>query len=664
MTTFKDRAQIGIERGIPCIRIAARAKHALDKDWPNLATTDPAIIAKWDAETPGCNVGFVAQGKIGGVWMLETDSLTPSKKYEEATGKKFTTTFTVQSRESRGHRYYKHNEASLAMGNIGQKEADGFSVRANNAYCLGPLSVHPTGAIYMTKLNGPIVEAEPEMIAWLISQKKAAAVSTASAPSLLGEQVPLGGHDNYLCALALKLRQLGMEEEAIYNTLTEVVEKRFEGYGSDYLLMTRKHAKNTCAKFPPGAPFTTTIGGLPPGQAVAEVSEPEPFKLASIEDVEVVGMPDEVVPDCRLGEIFRNRLSLDFPIDYGWISLIHAAGVLVPQSPHAGLISSDSENLTNFYTALVGPVNSGKTQASDWARKALGVVEGKPNYFLVKAGSAETLFENMIKKQQAGVTGNQVFMDVDELSHLFKKIAIDGASFAPVLTIGFYKKIQTLLMARGKSVSLDCAMSWMGGIVTDRFEECFGSKTTGGLYDRFMFGLCPTGYSFSYRDFEGGPEATDPIPVTIDRSVYEVTKTWKKDHPELTREIELAVRFAKVIASFDGRSILTGKDMEGAPLVFALEQARIRTILQPNAGDNPDAAFANAILSYLKRKTKIGEWIPTKKLKDGLNTYRENLGPNVMDRAITGLSRNGDIEIQKDTSKRNGRTFIRLAIEE
>jgi len=28
--------------------------------------------------------------------------------------------------------------------------------------------------------------------------------------------------------------------------------------------------------------------------------------------------------------------------------------------------------------------------------------------------------------------------------------------------------------------------------VQDKFDEVFGDATTGGLYDRFLFGLCPT----------------------------------------------------------------------------------------------------------------------------------------------------------------------------
>jgi hypothetical protein len=665
MTTFLDRAQIGIDRGIPVIRVAARSKKALDNDWPNLATTDPEVIARWNEDTPAANCAFVAQAKIGGIWMLETDSIVPSQKYEEATGKKFTKTFTVQSREGRGHRYYRHNEASLAMGNIGQKEADGFSVRANNAYCLGPLSIHPTGAVYMTKLDGPIVEAEPEMIAWLVSQKKASAVS--SSPSIAGPKIPLGGHDNYLTSLALKLRQMGADEEGIFYVLTDVVEKRFEGYGSDYQEMTRKHAHNTCKKFPAGDPTGgVTIGGKVAGQSQLEADEPEPFKLAKIEDTEVLGMPDSIIPDCRLGEIFRERLSCDFPIDYGWIALVHAAGVLVPPSPRSPLTVSDGDDLTNFYTALIGPVNSGKTQAANWARFALGITDHKPNYFRVKAGSAEGLFPSLQAKQLKGLLAEQVFVDVEELAYLFSKIAIEGSSYAPVLTSGFNQKNQTLIIKGGKEITLNCALSWMGGIVTENFESCFGAATTGGLYDRFMFGMCPTGFSFIHRPFEGSAETINPVPVVVDGSVYEVTRTWKKEHPELTREVEIAVRFAKVIKSFEGPSgggILYGKDMEGAPLVFALEQSRIRKILKPNAGNNPDAKFANAIMSFLSRKTNRGEWVDMRAVKQNLNVFRENLGPNVMDRAINGLLRAGDIEQRSDTSRRNGKMYIRLAIE-
>ncbi len=69
-------------------------------------------------------------------------------------------------------------------------------------------------------------------------------------------------------------------------------------------------------------------------------------------------------------------------------------------------------------------------------------------------------------------------------------------------------------------------------------------------------------------------------------------------------------------------------------------------------------------MSVLVRKTKPGEWLDMRKLKQHLNVFRENLGPNVMERAINGLLRAGDIEFNSDKNRKNGKSFIRLAVEE
>jgi hypothetical protein len=640
MTTFKDRAQIGIDRGIPVIRVAARSKAAYETGWQDLATVDPEIVAKWDAETPAANCGFVAQAREGGVWILETDSVNPAKAYEAITGKKFTVSFTVQSAKG-GHRYYKHNAASIAMGNIGQAEADGFSVRANNEYCLGPLSVHPTGATYISRLNGPIVEAEPELIEWLVSQKKSAAPARTLATTT--DPIPKGSHDVTLTAIAGTLRRAGLLEDEMLPVIIRHAD-RCVGRGEDWMDMCKKIVKSIC-RYPAGDPGPTTlIGGKLPGESVVEVSEPEEIKLASLQDAEVLGMPDDIVPECRLGEIFRDRMSHLFPIDYGWLSLIHCAGVLVPPSPRNGLIASDSDDLTNLYTALVGPTGSGKSASWTYARQCLGINSETKNFYDVKAGSAETLFKKIQEEQRTGTFGDQLLLDVDEYSHLFKKIGIDGASFASILTSGFYKKIQNVLIGGGKDVSINCAISWIGGIVSEEFEDLFGSSTIGGLYDRFMFGVCPTEFRLAYQKFQGPAAIVNPVAVDIDPSVYEATAAWRKDHPEFSREQEIATRFAKIIASFDGRSTLYGKDMEGAPLQFAIEQSRIRLFLKPNAGDNPDAKVANAVISLLERKTKPGEWMTLGQIKNGVNTFRMKLGPNVLERALNSLSRQEDIE--------------------
>jgi hypothetical protein len=591
------------------------------------------------------------------MWVLESDSNRPAKKYFQETGKKFTDTFTVRSING-GHRYYRHNAASISMGNIGQEEADGFSVRANNLYCLSPLSVHPSGGVYTIFDDRPISEAEPELIAWLVSQNKSATpartLATTTGP------IPKGSHDVTLTAIAGTLRRAGLLEDEMLPVLIRHAD-RCVGRGEDWMEMTKKIVKSVC-RYPAGDPGPTSlIGGRLPGESVVEVSKPEKFKLASLEEAEILGIPDDIVPDCRLGEIFRDRMSHIFPVDYGWLSLIHCAGVLVPPSSRNGLVASDSDDLTNLYTALVGPTGSGKSASWTYARQCLGINSGTKNYYDVKSGSAETLFKKIQEEQRVGTFGDQLLLDVDEYSHLFKKIGIDGASFASILTSGFYKKIQNVLIGGGKDVSINCAISWIGGIVSEEFEDLFGSSTIGGLYDRFMFGVCPTEFRLAYQKFQGPAETVNPVAVDIDPSVYEATAAWRKDHPEFSREQEIATRFAKIIASFDGRRTLYGKDMEGAPLQFAIEQNRIRSFLKPNAGENPDAKVANAVLSLLERKAKPGEWLTLKQVKDGVNVFRMKLGPNVLERALNSLARQEDIE---RTNGKGRSKLVRLAPKE
>jgi hypothetical protein len=45
-----------------------------------------------------------------------------------------------------------------------------------------------------------------------------------------------------------------------------------------------------------------------------------------------------------------------------------------------------------------------------------------------------------------------------------------------------------LTIARGKAVNFNARLSLVGGIVDEKFDDAFGSATTSGLYDRFLFG--------------------------------------------------------------------------------------------------------------------------------------------------------------------------------
>jgi RepB DNA-primase from phage plasmid len=167
----------------------------------------------------------------------------------------------------------------------------------------------------------------------------------------------------------------------------------------------------------------------------SEPSEPTPKSVptaavASDDVIDVVesNTPDmpEAVLEGRLGEICQKRLLAQFPVAYAWPTLVTVAGVMVPRSNVLGNVK------TNLYTATVGPIHSGKSQAIKYACSTLGLPDSM--YSNIKAGSPEGLLMKMSKLPQVHAR----LMDIDEWKHYFQKAGIDGSSFMTILNTNFY----------------------------------------------------------------------------------------------------------------------------------------------------------------------------------------------------------------------------------
>lgn len=363
-------------------------------------------------------------------------------------------------------------------------------------------------------------------------------------------------------------------------------------------------------------------------------------------------MPKAVL-DGWLGEVCRTRMA-DFPRAYAWPALLATASVLVPR---------ETESRVNLYVATVGQPGTGKTQAFKRAAWLLSLNE--PALLELKAGSAEGMAATL-----EAANGASRLLFPDELGHLLEKAQIENASFPYILNTAFYEDVQHLTVSRRKEIKFNARLSLAGGVVDDRFDAVFGNTTTGGLYDRFLFGLCPADAVYLYRPPEGTPAyvppdsaedyigvsaAAQPVPVTVDASVYKERDRWIKEEGISARLAEIVLRVAIICASFDGRHTLRGSQLAPA-LALAKYQASLRSYLKPNPGETLEARATHKLMNYLNRHATDGRWIARRKMYNDI--HAQDIGLGVCDRALIAMVHNGYVETGEEGPR--GAKVIRL----
>jgi 5S rRNA maturation endonuclease (ribonuclease M5) len=368
----------------------------------------------------------------------------------------------------------------------------------------------------------------------------------------------------------------------------------------------------------------------------ATVKENDAPHTGSAALLSIADMPVDAL-DGRLGEICQRRMAR-FPMAYAWPAIVTAAGTTI-ETPNGKSLR------TNLFCGLVGPVDSGKSQAIECAIGALGLAE--PRLQNLMSGSAEGLLSKL-----SSANGEPRLVSPDELGHLLSKSHIENASFPFVLNRAYYQTRFEQTSARGKVIEFNCSLSFIGGVVDTDFGHLFDFATVGGLHDRFIFGLCPDSFSFVYRPFEGASEASNisPVAVTVDSEVWEAKDEWLRTIPNLSgRCAEHALRLAGICASFDGRKRLRAADLRPAR-AFAESQARVRLILRPNPGENSDAKCAFAIMAALQRQAPESQWVNRRSLYRQIHAERHGAG--VFNRALINLQYNGEIELPDKTGLR------------
>lgn len=494
MGLFREIAEPLVRKNVPVIPLRPKTKVAFLSNWQQVATTDPGQIVKWDEEYPDANGACVA--KAGGVWFFEIDREGVVDLIKQQTGHDMPQTFTVRSSPGRGHFYFKSTPASLEMGNAQAKDERGelWSARVNDRYVVAPGSMHPTsGKKYEVLLDADIAPAPDWLIDWCKNQIGSESIPLSA--SIDGPKIPRGAHDNTLTRIAGKLRQDGLEEEAIYNAIVEVCEKRCENYGTDYREMCRKIAHSVC-RYPVKEAAPVLIGGVPVGQsAPAAIVMPEP------EAIKAVAYP-----------VFPRWVMAGTSIYEGFIKPICEKNSRYPEfmfMPAVTLILNyigtkvriEYKNITpSFYMVSIG--RKGRVIKSSSVKDAVeylhyaGIVEdagpqvrnaeGKSLVFT--AGSPEGLGMEMQR-----INCKNAVLFYDELSSLTNKAAIDGSSLtSKLLEMYESSKFSNVVKSRKETYNVEAGTyctSLIACTTDENFLDYWSKMAAGtsGLEERFFF---------------------------------------------------------------------------------------------------------------------------------------------------------------------------------
>ena len=586
------------------------------------ASIDPTQIEQWWTASPNANVGVdLGRSKLV---VLDFDQGRPPEEIIPY----LQNTYVVKT--ARGAHVYFQGVAKQGKLYFDGKHVG--EIKADGGYVLAPTRVHPDGAVYTVIGNSPIQPLPEDLLIKLTAALPSQPVATSGER----RRVPFGQMHSAIVTEAGRLRAAGYESNDIVEIIVEKWAPANLEHGYDEAKV-RKEARDVATRYEQGQNNALELNQKPDAPQdieVVEVFDPKTAKSSQAMDMSCTVM------NGRLGEICDERMLAHFPVSYAWPALIAVAGAMVPYVPQEGFIKQ-SENMVNSYTALVGPVHSGKSQAIQWATRIIGIPD--TNYSDVKAGSSEGLLKKLAKMRTIGNVKESLLIDLDEWSHFFSKAGIENSSFTSFLHTAFYKRRQNIVAGRGKELELDCALSFIGGIVEDEFDTCFGAASLGGLHDRFTFGLCPQGFNFMYRPFEGGQEVFKPVAVQIAPEVYELVAAIRKDKPTIGREAEIAVRGAQVCASFDGVNVLDAKYGERMIRSMIAEQSKVREHLKPNAGVTVDAQVSNALVSWLLRNALNGKLVMERDVRHGLRKTLARFGAGTLGYATTNLVRQGVI---------------------
>jgi putative DNA primase/helicase len=203
-------------------------KHPSIADWPNAATTDPAVIDRWFASGEA-NLGL-ATGPDSGVWVLDIDpkhgGTTSLEQLQDEYGP-LPDTVTAVTGSGGLHLYWQWPDGMNVPSNAGQL-APGVDLRGTSGFLILPPSQHACGQTYgwadgLSPDEVNVAEA-PE---WLLERIQSLAGQRGRRRALL----PLaeGSRNDGMVQRAGRLRALGLDGDEIAERLLVINRTETDG---------------------------------------------------------------------------------------------------------------------------------------------------------------------------------------------------------------------------------------------------------------------------------------------------------------------------------------------------------------------------------------------------------------------------------------------------
>jgi hypothetical protein len=262
----------------------------------------------------------------------------------------------------------------------------------------------------------------------------------------------------------------------------------------------------------------------------------------------------------------------------------------------------------------------------------------------------------------------------DEFKSTLNKLNIQGSSLAPTLCTLWYKNSAGSSDKTG-SHEMIAKLNILGGLPVEdeaSFGEYFGSETTNGLYTRFVYGVGPSQWNWTFTGWKAKPEVNRvPSKVHVPAFVEKVRQDWiaegrlagKKSRGRLG---EIALRVAVISASANHDTTLS-MDCLKAAFAFAEWQESIIEKYTAGVSETTEGKVTSAVMDTLEglRVNGVSHWVKFWPLARNKNWSRK-YGATSVGRIRESLVSNGTLveelydEDDEGHKKSNRTGYVRL----